>query len=284
MVLEEEVVRVASLAVASGRSLFLYGPPGNGKTSLGRLLHRALRGEIWIPHAIGVGNSIIRVFDPLCHEAVSLGADESRDADRRWAKIRRPLIVAGGELTLSALDLAFIGSQRFYEAPLHMKSNGGLFLVDDFGRQRVEPHQLLNRWIVPLEHGMDHLSLRTGQQIQVPFRQMLVIATNLNPAQVTDAAFLRRMGYRAELRNPSSERYAKIFELYSARSGMALPPGLLDYVLERYRAEDRAPRACEPRDLIDRVGDICRFEGKAPALTEEHVDLAWTGYFGNLLR
>lgn len=277
MVLPENVVNVAGVALASGRSLFLSGPPGNGKTSLGRLLHGALKGDLWIPYSIGVEDNVIRVFDPLCH----LPASAPRGSfDRRWTKIRRPLITVGGELTIRALDLAYSPSLRFYEAPIHVKSNGGLLLIDDFGRQRVDPRDLLNRWIVPLEYGVDHLNLETGQQVKVPFRQFLVVATNLELAKVTDSAFLRRMGYRVTLENPGAKEFAEIFARHAARRGISVPAALVDGILERYRAEGRELRACHPRDLIDRALDDCRFHEETPRLTAETLDRAWAGYFG----
>jgi predicted ATPase with chaperone activity len=280
LVLDEEAVRVASLAVASGRSLFLHGPPGNGKTSLGRLLAATLRGDLWIPHAIAVESSIIRLHDPLCHQPAGGSEDFLWRYDQRWVRIRRPFVVAGGELTIESLDLSYIPALRCYEAPLHLKANGGMFLIDDFGRQRLRPQELLNRWIVPLEQRMDHLALRTGQQIQVPYSQVLVIATNLDPEEVTDSAFLRRMGYRLRLQAPSPERYASILSAEAARRSLDVGPGLLEHLLERYRAEGTELRACHPRDLLERVEDISRFEGRQTELTTEILDRAWRGYFG----
>src|SRR5262249_27073372 len=188
--------------------------------------------------------------------------------------------VVGGELTLEYLDLVYSPTLRYYEAPPHLKSNGGVFLVDDFGRERVSPLQLLNRFITPMEHHIDYFTLSTGQKIQVPLRHVLIIATNLSPDTVTDPAFLRRMGYRLLLEGPSPEQYAKIFNSYAEKQGTAVPPGLLDRVLARYKAENRELRACEPRDLIERSRDLCRFEGKPLELNSKVLHLAWTGYFG----
>ena len=283
LVLPEETTQVAGLAVSSGRSLLVYGPPGNGKTSLGRALHQALRGDLWIPHCLGVGSHVIRIFDPQCH--VPIPADHppgmAHQLDRRWMHIRRPFIVVGGELTLEALDLVHGYSRGFYEAPLHMKANGGVFLLDDFGSQRVEPHELVNRWIIPLEHQVDYLTLQTGQQIQVPFEQLLLISTNLNPNEVTTPGMLRRLGYRLYLGNPSPERYARIFEGYCAKCGIEIPSGLVKWLLEHYQRENRSLHCCEPRDLIERVKDICRYRGQPVSLNTESLDLAWKGYFSN---
>ena len=281
LVLPEEDALLAGLAASSGRSLFVFGPPGNGKTTVGRLIHQALQGDLWIPHCIGIEENIIRVYDAQLHQPVD-GADRAPwSIDRRWVKIRRPLIIGGGEMTLDSFDLTYSRSLRYYEAPLHLKANGGTFLIDDFGRQRVDPHELLNRWIIPLEHRIDYLTLHTGQKFQIPFLQSLIIATNLDIQQVTDPAFLRRMGYRLHLAAPSPERYRQIFERYAGRHGIPVPPSLVERLLQRYTAENRELRGCEPRDLIERARDICRFTGRPFALDEDVIDLAWRGYFGS---
>ena len=280
LVLTPEAVEMAGLAVSSGRSLFVYGPSGNGKSSIGRQIHAAMRGDFWIPYAISVRNNVIRLFDEQVHQRVDIGGDKASAIDQRWVRIRRPLVVVGGELTLEYLDLVYSPSLRYYEAPPHLKANGGVFLVDDFGRERVSPHALLNRFITPMEHNFDYFTLSTGQKIQVPLRNVLIIATNLSLEKVTDPAFLRRMGYRLMLESPTPEQYAKIFTNYAAKHGATVPPGILEDILERYRSQERELRACEPRDLIERSRDICRFRGKPLELTPEVLDLAWAGYFG----
>ncbi|HJT78941.1 MAG TPA: hypothetical protein VJ739_17220 [Gemmataceae bacterium] len=281
LVLPPRAAQLAGLAISSGRSLFVFGPPGNGKSSLGRQIHAALRGDCWIPYAISVGNNVIRLFDEQGHQRAE-GADNLPESvDQRWVRIRRPLVVVGGELTLNLLDLIYSPTVRYYEAPLHLKANGGVFLVDDFGRERVPPDQLLNRFITPMEHQVDYLTLHTGQKIQVPLRHVLIIATNLSPEVVTDPAFLRRMGYRLCLGAPTPEQYAKIFQNYAQRRGAAVAPGVVERLLERYHTQNRELRSCEPRDLIERARDFCRFEGKALELTPEVLDLAWAGYFGD---
>jgi hypothetical protein len=279
LVLTTKAMQMAGLAVSSGRSLFIYGPPGNGKSSVGRQIHQALAGDYWIPHCIGIRNTVIRLFDEQVHKVVEV-PDKAGVIDRRWVRIRRPLVVVGGELTLEFLDLIYSPSLRYYEAPPHLKSNGGVFLVDDFGRERVSVEQLLNRFITPMEHQIDYFTLTTGQKIQVPLRHVLIIATNLDPSKVTDPAFLRRMGYRLCLESPSPEDYTKIFHSYAEKHGATIAPAVMKRILERYRAQNRELRACEPRDLIERSRDICRFEGKPLELTDKVLDLAWVGYFG----
>lgn len=280
LVLPPDDQLTAALAAISQRSLFVFGPPGNGKTSLARLLHNVHETELWIPHAIAVGSDVIQIFDPHTHQRVEFAAAQPWKIDQRWVRIRRPFIVAGGEMTIESLELAHSPGRGFYEAPLHIKSNGGTFVIDDLGRQRVAAEDLLNRWIIPLEHGYDYFTLQSGPKIRVPFQQMLIVATNLDPDTVMDPAFMRRMGYRIHLTAPGPERYQEIFRRYATRWKAAVPPGLLDRLLARYRAEGRELRGCEPRDLIGRVQDICRLRNQPLELTDETLDLAWTSYFG----
>lgn len=280
LVLPKEAIEVAALAAASGRSLFLFGPPGNGKTTLGRLLHNALEGDLWIPHCIAIDSHVIRIFDRQIHVPVP-GVEDDPRIDQRWVRIRRPRIITGGEMTIAELDLAYSPSLRFYEAPPHVKANGGTFLLDDFGRQQINPTDLLNRWIVPLEQQLDHLTLNTGQKIQIPFRLQLIVATNLAVKDVADPAFLRRMGYRLHLDMPTALRYAQIFERYASAQGLKVEPKLLADVLERYRKEDRELRCSEPRDLIERARDICQLRRQPFVLSREVLDFAWTAYFGD---
>lgn len=283
LVLPEQTAELAGLAASSGRSLFLYGPPGNGKTTLGRLLHQALPGNLWIPYCIGVENQVIRVFDRQVHRDMTrkLPDEVTRKCDERWIHIRRPFILVGGELTLDDLDLIYDSARRYYEAPLHFKANGGIFLLDDFGCQRTPPNELLNRWIVPLEQHVDYLTLRTGQQIQVPFRSLLVISTNREPEEVMAPGLLRRIGYRVRLDDPSPEDYALTLTRYAARCKLEATPELIAWLLARYQAERRPLRSCEPRDLVERARDICKYRGWQLSLTQEVMSQAWQGYFGS---
>jgi hypothetical protein len=280
LVLSEESLEVASLSASSGRSLFLFGPPGNGKTSLGRMLHGVLEGDLWIPHCISVESNIIRIYDPQCHTLAAPDAAPDARIDPRWIRIRRPMIIAGGEMTIAELDLAYSTSLRFYEAPPHVKANGGLFLLDDFGRQRINSTELLNRWIVPLESQVDFLTLATGQKIRIPFKLLLIVATNLRVTEASDPAFLRRIGYRLHLDRPDEARYAEIFKRYAASVGLNVDPALVQLILQRYREENRELRASEPRDLIERCRDICNLRRVPPRIDREMLDLAWAGYFG----
>jgi len=281
LVLSDTAVEIAGLAGSSGRSLFLYGPPGNGKTTLAHLLHTVLKGSLWVPHCIGVGSDIIVVFDPETHRRAEseLPRELSGQVDQRWVRARRPFVIAAGELTLDALELSY-SPGRYYDAPMHMKANGGTFVIDDLGRQRIAPQDLLNRWLFPLENRADYLTLQNGRKLRVPFRQLLVFSTNLDPNAALDGSFLRRMGYRLRVGNPDAAAYAEIFGRYAADCAASVPPGLVEGVLERYRLEHRPMRSCEPRDLIERARDICAYRGIPLQLTHEVMEFAWTGYFG----
>jgi hypothetical protein len=281
LIMPKRSAQLAGLAVSSGRSLFVYGPPGNGKSSLGRQIQAALPGDYWVPYAISVGSTVIRVFDEHAHEP--LGIEMPDTVDNRWVRIKRPLVVVGGELTLDLLDLIYSPTLKLYEAPPHLKANGGVFLVDDFGRERVSPTELLNRFITPMEYQIDYFTLRTGQKIQLPLRHVLIIATNLSPEKVTDPAFLRRMGYRLYLGPPTPEQYKLIFEAYAKRQGATIPADMVDKILDRYKDQGRELRCCEPRDIIERAKDICKFHNRPLELSQKVVDLAWTGYFGENL-
>lgn len=282
LVLPTQAAEVIGLAVSSGRSLFIFGPPGCGKTSVGRLVHSALQGHLWIPHCIGIEGHIIRLFDQRFHKRVPLNLtrEQAGKVDHRWVCIERPFIVVGGELTLEDLDLSYDPGLGYHEAPLHMKANAGTFLLDDCGCQPVEPHKLLNRWIIPLEYQVDHLTLRTGQKMEVPFRQMMIISTNLDPDVVMTPALLRRMGYRLFLGAPTPESYAQIFTKYAARCGVDVPDGLVEGLIKRYETEQRPISCCEPHDLIERSRHICSYRDQPLELNEDIMDLAWRSYFG----
>ncbi|HYT67366.1 MAG TPA: hypothetical protein VEL51_13150 [Vicinamibacterales bacterium] len=272
-------------AVNSGKSLFLYGAPGNGKTVVAEGIGRALGSDMHIPHAIDVDGQTITMFDPVNHiRASSTGASQSVIAaaahDRRWEQIRRPVVVVGGELTLEMLDLTFNPIAKFYEAPIQMKANGGVFVVDDFGRQRIPPRDLLNRWIVPLESRVDFLTLHTGRKFEIPFNVFIIFATNLKPESLADEAFLRRIPYKIRAKNPTIEEYAKIFELNCRKRGLPFDPVMVEYLQRTYYGpRNLQMRACHPRDLVEQVVDMCRYQQREPVISRDLLDAACASYF-----
>jgi len=279
LVLPESLLQTLGCVINSRRSLFLTGLPGTGKTAVAERINGALAGGIWIPYAVEIDGQIIRVFDGHCHEPMET-EDTPIDFDRRWILIKRPLVVVGGELTLENADLTWSDAAKFYEAPFQMKSNGGTLVIDDFGRQRVAPQDLLNRWIVPLERRVDYLALHTGKKIEVPFEQLVVFSTNLDENDLADQAFLRRMGYRARVEPPTPNAYSDIFRYQAGRRGIKVDQPILNHILAKYRSERRQLKGCEPRDILDRATDICKFENHSLELTPEVVDIAWRNYFG----
>jgi hypothetical protein len=285
LVVEDSLFEQLGPAINAGKAVFLYGPAGNGKTVLAEGMGRTLGGEMYMPHAIEVDGQIITLFDPINHrslekqETSSLLLAEDRH-DRRWVKIQRPVVTVGGELTLDMLDLTFNPIAKFYDAPIQLKANGGVFLVDDFGRQRMRPEELLNRWIVPLESRVDYLTLHTGKKFQVPFDVLIVFATNLDPQSLADEAFLRRIPYKIAITDPSVEQFTRIFELDCRRRGLVFHPVMVAYLYRRhYRPYGRKMRSCQPRDLLDQVTALCRFEGREPVVTRELLDKACDAYF-----
>jgi predicted ATPase with chaperone activity len=279
LILPESLLQTLGCVINSRRSLFLTGLPGTGKTAVAERINAALPGAIWIPYAVEIDGQIIRVFDSHCHRPAPAEVTPT-DYDRRWVLIERPLVIVGGELTLENTDLTWSEAARFYEAPFQMKSNGGTLVIDDFGRQRVAPQHLLNRWIVPLERRVDYLALHTGKKIEVPFEQLVVFSTNLDENDLADQAFLRRMGYRARVEPPTAAAYSQIFARAAGVRGVEYSNASLDHVLHKYVAEQRQMKGCEPRDLLDRITDICRFEGQPLRLTPQLIDVAWQNYFG----
>ena len=279
-------------AVNSGRSIFLYGPSGNGKTFIAERLAKVLSGNVFIPHALCVDNQVIRVFDPVNHFRVDLGEPmdparavltERTEYDRRWVLCERPVVASGGELTLAMLDLSFDPVAKFYEAPLQLKANGGVFLIDDLGRQLVRPFDLLNRWIVPLEKARDYLTLQNGKKFEIPFDQVILFSTNIEPHQLADDAFLRRIGYKIKIDYLQEEEYVQICRQVCERLGLAFRPEVIRYLLdEEHARRAMSLSACHPNDLLSRVAEICRYEGVPLRLDIDLVARACKDYFTEL--
>jgi energy-coupling factor transporter ATP-binding protein EcfA2 len=270
-------------AMNSGRAILIYGPAGSGKTYLAEHLAALQPGNIPVPHAISVGGEIIQVFDPLIHEPVAgagAGGLIRSSSDERWRWCRRPVVIAGGELTLQTLDLQFDPATRYYQAPPHLKANGGVFVVDDLGRQLVSPRDLMNRWIVPLDRNRDYLSLHTGFKFSVPFDMTVMFSTNLTPSDIADEAFLRRFGYKVHLGPMDLASYRRVFEQACRGMEVAFDPAGFDWLIEhRHAREGRLLLACYPRDLVGRVRDFAAYDGSTPRATVEALARAWTTYF-----
>jgi hypothetical protein len=279
LVLPDSLLQTLGCVINSRSSLFLTGLPGTGKTAVSERMNSALSGSIWIPYSIEIDNQVIRIYDAHSHRAVKQ-QDSLIEHDRRWIEIERPLIIVGGELTLENTDLTWSESAKFYEAPFQVKSNGGTLVIDDFGRQRVSPTDLLNRWILPLERRVDFLTLHSGKKIEVPFEQLVIFSTNLDERVLVDDAFLRRMGYRARVEPPTAGAFVEIFKRTATDRGIVVSQECLDHILRKYVTEKRIMKGCEPRDLLNKVRDICLFEGRPAQLTSELIDLAWGNYFG----
>lgn len=285
LVINKQTFNQIGPAVNSGRSIFLFGPPGNGKTSVAEAIGFLMMSDtMYIPYAIEVEGQLIKVYDQVNHKAVP-ESDKSRQRtlDRRWIQIRRPLVVVGGELTLETLDLIYNGTSKTYEAPFQVKANGGMFLIDDFGRQLVRPRDLLNRWIVPLEKKVDYLTLQTGSKIEVPFDVLIVFSTNLEPKDLVDEAFLRRIRHKIYVGNPNFDEYREIFKRMCQNRKVPYDEQGLVYLLkEYYHKGQNELRACHPRDILDEILDVARYLDVPPMMSKELIDLACQSYFVKL--
>lgn len=282
LVFEEEILEHIGPAVNSGRSIFLYGPPGNGKTSICERIIKSFGGSIFIPAALEVKGSIIKVFDEYNHKSISPKTDVRLQGkfDRRFRLIERPVIIVGGELTMETLDLIWNVESRYYEAPFQLKANGGALMVDDFGRQRIEPKTLLNRWIVPLEKRVDYLTLHTGTKIEIPFDELIVFSTNLNPKELVDDAFLRRIRYKIPINDPTEDHFRSIWQIVSEAKGVPYADEIVDYFINKHiYAFGRPLRGCLPRDIIENIIDVCRYKQIEPTITAEMLDDAANSYF-----
>ncbi len=290
LLLPEDFHRRIGPAINAGTSLFLYGPPGNGKTSIAESIARLISGAnpIWIPYAISTGGYIISLYDPAMFREIEVTKDQVKamrtsslnEVDRRWGLFERPAVMVGGELAMESLELRFDPIAKFYEGPLQLKANGGMFLIDDFGRQQIRPADLLNRWIVPLESGYDFLRLRTGQTLQTPFRQLIVFSTNLDPLELVDDAFLRRIQMKVQVGSPDERLFFQIFATVANSLNVPLDKDGFLYFLNRwYRETGRPMQAVHPRDVLKILVALCEYESIQPQLTPELIDAACESYF-----
>ncbi len=282
------VVNLLGPAANSGHSMFLFGKPGNGKTSVAERLAKCLGGEIYTPHAVEFSGSIIKVFDEIVHTRIESTVDPTDVAarvragstDGRWVKTKRPFVMVGGELTLANLDLIYHEYSKFYEAPFQMKANCGIFLIDDFGRQQCRPQDLLNRWIVPLESRVDFLTLQSGQKFELPFMVLVIFATNIKPSDLVDEAFLRRIHYKVFAESPTVAEFNRIFENCCLERSLPFERTAVEHLLQNYYAPRKiALRGCQPRDLLEHVVSLADYRGEPRRVTPELLDSACAAYF-----
>jgi len=285
LVLPPGLVDQLGAAMNSGHAVLLYGPAGSGKTYLAERFAEQLPGTISVPYALTVGGEVIQVFDPLVHQPAGDGAHDEpglvrSDADARWITCRRPVVMTGGELTLAMLDLQFDPATRYYQAPPHLKANGGMLIIDDLGRQLVEPRQLMNRWIVPLDRRRDFLSLHNGFKFAVPFDLCVLFSTNMRPTHLADDAFLRRFGHKVFVGPMTLSDYREVFRRVCAELKVGFDAGAFEWLItERHTKDQRPLLACYPRDLVGRIRDVAIYEGTPAQMSEASLSLAWDTYF-----
>lgn len=292
VVLQDEMLDQLGPAMNSGRAIMIYGPAGTGKTYISQRLINLFNEVVWIPHAIAINEAVVEIFDPQVHQPIPVEAKQhnlrlDQGIDRRLLQCRRPIIVTGGELTLDMLDVRFDPYTRLYQAPLQLKASNGIFIIDDLGRQRVAPVDLFNRWIVPMEEKMDFLNLGGGRHCEIPFDLILVFSTNLNPLELADEAFLRRIGYKLHFDHLQAGEYERIWQQECIKLGIPHDPELVSYAIERlHRVEAKPLLPCHPRDLLGMALDRQRYLGEddSHALTPEMLMWAWRNYFVSLDR
>ena len=286
LIIEPITLNQLGQAVRAARAMFLYGAPGNGKTSIAERISRSFGKSIWIPRTINFDGEIVRMLNPIMHVEDPLPdvVTALKPLDQRWVRIRRPTVVAGGEMTLANLELTPVQVGGVLEAPLQLKSNGGVLVIDDFGRQRVGTTELLNRWIVPLERRHDFLDSPCGRKVKVPFDQLVIFATNLQPESLIDEAFLRRIPYKIEMHDPSTDDFRAMLRSTAPRFNLKLSEQMIEYLVQtHYIGCGRAMRACHPRDLMQQVSTMCEYNSFSSEVTREYLDIAVSNYFGSLL-
>jgi predicted ATPase with chaperone activity len=278
LIIDPKVLGQIGTGLNSGASIFVHGPAGVGKTAIAESMSRVLaEDDVWIPYAVEVDGQMIAVYDPMIHKQVNLDADTH---DERWVLCQRPSVLVGGELTIDMLDLQFNTSTKYYNGPVQMKANNGVLILDDFGRQRVRPEELLNRWVVPLDRGIDFLTMAGGRKIEIPFEMLVVFSTNLNPADLVDAAFLRRMQTKIRVDTATDEQFRQIFRLVASRRGMSVDEGALSDLIRAIREGLRQElRACQPRDLVNQVCWAAQYEDRRPILDRASLFGAMEVYF-----
>ena len=276
LMLEKYVFYTLGPAINSGRGVFLYGAPGNGKTSIAKRVHKCFKDAIYIPKTLLISGELLKFYDPQWHKAVE---SKGLQYDRRWIKIHRPAVIVGGEMDLESLGIKYNPQTKISEAPLQMKANCGTFVVDDFGRQRISPRDLLNRWILPLEKRIDFLTLSNGIKFQVPFDELLIFCTNIDPKNLLDEAFLRRIPYKVKLKDPSEEKFRHIMKFMAPKYDIEYDDDAVDYLIDNYFRGKRPFRSCHPRDILEQIVNASAYQRIQPRLTKDLIKLAAFNYF-----
>lgn len=284
LLIDDAMLNRLGPAISSGRGMFLYGFPGNGKTSIAERITKSFGPYVWLPRSLFIDGEIMRLYDPTVHEEAPLekntGVVDNTEIDQRWVRIKRPTIVVGGELCMEHLEISYNESSGVSEAPVQLKSNCGILVIDDFGRQKMRVEELLNRWIVPLEKRYDYLNLSSGKKVQVPFDQLVIFSTNLEPRDLVDDAFMRRIPYKIEVKNPTPEMFEKLFKIMAQNLDIPFEQDAYDYLMEScYRPTDRPLRNCHPRDLLLQIRNYCNFNEYPLTMSREAVDFAVDSYF-----